>query len=99
MSSLDDDMMELDDALQAARAEDCGCHGSSENADAFAGGDDAALAELDQLLGGGGLSAEDELEFALLEGEEGLPSLESVLAIAQHYPGLRITFSFGQEGG
>jgi hypothetical protein len=39
------------------------------------------------------LSAEEELAFAAFESTD-VPTLESVVAIAERYPGLKITFSF-----
>ena len=88
---------ELETALDAASVkEDCGCKDMS--ADPMLGSEGDPLGALNSAL--------DALEGAPgsldLFGEEGLfedltgkqPTLEDVLALAERYPGLRITFSY-----
>ena len=94
----------------AAPASPCGCKGCQETAVATPGDlpDPASLeSQLDSFLSATPAS-EDELAFAGLDaelasvdelqladlGDDGLPTLESVLRIAERYPGLKVTFSF-----
>jgi hypothetical protein len=94
----------------AAPAKPCGCKGCHESVAATPGDalDAASLeSELDAFLSAAPAS-EDELAFAGLEtelasvdelqlaevGDQALPTLESVLRIAERYPGLKVTFSF-----
>ena len=88
----------------------CGCKGCQETPAAAGGDplDPAGLeAQLDAFMRAEPTS-EDELAFANLDaelapvdelelaplGDGELPSLESVLKIAERYPGLKVTFSF-----
>ena len=88
----------------------CECKGGQETSLALEGDvpDPVALeAQLDAFLQAQPSSG-DDLEFASLDaelaeidelglaspGDEVLPSLQSILQIAEQYPGLKITFSF-----
>lgn len=89
---------ELETALDAASVkEDCGCKDMSADPMLDSEGDPlgALNSALDALEGAPG-------SLDLFGGEEGLfedlagkqPTLEDVLALAEKYPGLRITFSY-----
>lgn len=101
--------LDLLNALEAAestavdKSGDCGCGGNSIAADAeifgsedtFGGADlgsqlDSALAEVE--LSTGALTLEEELEFAALSDASGV-SIADIAALAEKYPGLKITFS------
>jgi hypothetical protein len=99
MSEIEMELGELDAALEeATREKPCGCgEGAFEDAGLELGMEGAldvadVEAELEAALEGS-LSAEEELEFAAVEEERAL-TLEELLAVAQRYPGLRITLSF-----
>jgi len=87
----------------------CGCQGCGGSAQAAADPLDVAALEtqldsLQRMLA----EPEEELEFATIDdqlasvddlelaslGEDGLPSLEDVVKVAERYPGLKITLSF-----
>jgi hypothetical protein len=101
--------LDLLDALQAAestdstKSGDCGCGGKSHaveadlfgEEDTFGGADlggqlDSALSEVE--LSASALTIEEELEFAALGDASGL-TISDIAALAERYPGLKITFS------
>jgi hypothetical protein len=101
--------LDLLNALEAAestavdKSGDCGCGGKSFAADAelFGSADtfgdadlgtqlDSALAEVE--LSAGPLTLEEELEFSALSDSSGV-SIADIAALAEKYPGLKITFS------
>jgi hypothetical protein len=98
MSEIEMELSDLDAALEeASREKPCGCGEAASFEDVgleLGEGLDVADvgAELEAALEGS-LSAEEELEFAASEEERAL-TLEELLAVAQRYPGLRITLSF-----
>lgn len=101
--------LDLLNALEAAESTavdqsgDCGCGGKTGGADADLFGPenisgdadlgtqlDSALAEVE--LSAGPLTLEEELEFAALSDASGV-SIADIAALAEKYPGLKITFS------
>ena len=101
--------LDLLNALEAAentavdKSGDCGCGGKSSAADAelfgsedtFGEADlgaqlDSALAEVE--LSAAPLTVEEELEFAAFSDASGV-SIADIAALAEKYPGLKITFS------
>ncbi len=106
MPDLELDLLNALEGAESAAADksgDCGCGDKSSAADAelfgsedtFGGADlggqlDAALAEVE--LSAGALTVEEALEFAALGDASGV-SLADIAALAERYPGLKITFS------
>lgn len=104
MAALD---QELFDALQSVAApaakQDCGCQQGAAGGEMLADFDDpgsALNAALDALPGSASadfdaLNALSESSLAFSDLEQGLNvKLEDILAIAEKYPGLKITFSY-----
>jgi hypothetical protein len=95
--------LEAAESMAVDKSGDCGCGGQSNAADAelFGSGDtlggvdlgsqlDSALAEVE--LSAGALTIEEELEFAAFGDASGV-SIADIAALAEKYPGLKITFS------
>jgi len=99
--------LDLESALEAAQSTtldksgDCGCGGTSADAHLFdsaenfdatdLGGQlDSALAEVE--MSAEALTLDEELEFAALSDASGV-SIADIAALAEKYPGLKITFS------
>jgi hypothetical protein len=99
MSEMEMELSELDAALEeVSREKPCGCgEASFDDVGLELGlGEAPGVADVEAELEAafqGSLSAEEELEFAALEEERAL-TLDDLLAVAQRYPGLRITLSF-----
>lgn len=102
MNDLENLEQELNASLAALAASDkpCGCHDKQAAASddspfaEFMGADDIA-SELELALGalgGSELSSDEALEFAMASATPSV-GLEDLVALAQQYPGLKITFS------
>jgi hypothetical protein len=106
MPDLEQDLLNALEAAESTAVDnssDCGCGGKASAADfdPFGSEDfsvdadlgsqlDSALAEVE--LSAGPLTLEEELEFAALSDTGGV-SIADIAALAEKYPGLKITFS------